>query len=148
MADIDINDPTIRAKLSQLLAGGNAGQSPYPKAEEPGMQGFGKINKELLANAAGGMDDRLAVGLMNSGSDNLAGGGGLVARKSPFASIADGVKQGIGTYGLLSSIKAKRDSAGALGDILSPKSKSKALRGLADDSDVPLTDSGELAIDP
>lgn len=137
----------VEAEMKRRAAGGNGTVAP-PKAEDPGMMGFGKINKELLANAAGGMDDRLAVGLMNSGNDSLAGGGGLVARKSPFASIADGVKQGIGTYGLLSSIKAKRDSAGALGDILSPKSKSKALRGLSDVSDVPLTDSGELAIDP
>ena len=55
---------------------------------------------------------------------------------------------------MLSAIKSKRDTAGELGNILSPKSKAKALRGLTQNTgiaengnDFPLTESGELAID-
>lgn len=153
--DIDtIQDPTLRqqilaakAKLGGATPGApkTPGVTPNQTADE-GMMGFGKVNKELLANSAGGMDDKIAFGLMNSGTDNLAGGGGLIAQKSPFAAAADGLKQGLGTYGMLSTMKSKRDTAAALGDILSPKAKSKALRSAS--TDFPLTQDGELAIDP
>lgn len=165
MIDVEtIQDPTLRqqilaarAKLGGAPVAGAPGMTTLPKAPttDEGMQGFGKVNTEILKNAAGGMDDRIAYAMMNAGNEPLSGGGGLVAQKSPWEGIANGVKNAIGTYGMLSAIKSKRDTAGELGNILSPKSKAKALRGLSgmtgiaeNGNDFPLTESGELAVDP
>ena len=145
-----VQDPTLRQAIIEAKAR-LTGQPAFPKTtdavsqpkvEQEGMQGFGKVNKEILQNAAGGFDDKVALNLMNSGGEGLAGGSGLVGKKSPWAGVADAVKTGIGTYGMLNTIKSKRDSAGAIGDILSPKQKSKALR---DANDFPLSADGELS---
>lgn len=165
MIDLEtIQDPTLRQQIMAAKAklGGGA-----PVAGAPGMtayqpsssaigamqsgdkgQGFGEVNRAILENAASGMDDRVAYGMMNAGNEPLSGGSGLVAKKSPFEAISGGVKNAIGTYGMLSAMKGKRDTANKLADILSPKAKSTALRGLAENgNDFPLTESGELAID-
>lgn len=165
MIDVEtIQDPTLRQQIlaakAKLSGGapvaGAPGMTTLPKAPttDEGMQGFGKVNTDVLKNAASGMDDRVAFAMMNAGNEPLSGGGGLVAKKSPWEGVSNGVKNAIGTYGMLSAIKSKRDTAGELGSILSPKSKSKALRGLSgmtgiaeNGNDFPLTESGELAID-
>ena len=154
MIDIEtIQDPTLRqqilaarAKLSGTPVAGAPGMTALPKAPttDEGMQGFGKVNTDVLKNAAGGLDDRIAYAMMNAGNEPLSGGSGLVAQKSPFEGIANGIKNAIGTYGMLSSIKSKRDTASDLGNILSPKAKSKALRSTDDANAFKWDDNGEM----
>lgn len=146
---LDPNDPQIRALIeAEIAKRGQVAEKPLPNASE-GMQGFGHINKEILKDAAGGMDDALAFGMMSAGGKPVAGGGGLIAEKSPWEAAADGVKNAIGTYGMLSSIKSKRDTAGKLADILSPKAKANALRGaqMFDAEGTPMLADGSMGFE-
>lgn len=100
-------------------AGGTQFTSQAPSASKPTaptpptIQGLMSADPALLQageNAASSLSPRNSMSLMGMGaSAPTPGGGGLIARKSPFESAADGVKTGMGMYNLLSTQKAKAD---------------------------------------
>lgn len=122
--------PQDQAMLDELIARQNgrgsnqqfASQAPgatQPSApsapqQPPTLQGLMSQDPSMLeagADAAGAMSPRNSMALMGMGvSSPTPGGGGLIARKSPFESAAEGVKTGMGMYNLLNTQKAKSDA--------------------------------------
>lgn len=118
--------PQDQAMLDELIARQNgrgsnqqftsqAPSSSQPTAPTaPTLQSLMSQDPAMLeagADAAGAMSPRNSMTLMGMGaSAPTPGGGGLIARKSPFESAADGVKTGMGMYNLLNTQKAKAEA--------------------------------------
>lgn len=137
----EVFTPEQIAALKQQLGIQDNGQKPYAKGGL-GEMGFGDVMHDEKANkaaqdAASVIDDGTALGLMELGNNsNLAARGGGVM--SPFEAAANGLKQGIGTYSLLSGIEKKK---GAIGSLLRKKEGGKQLW---DEDGTPMLEDGSM----
>lgn len=123
--------PETIEMLDAYFANKNAGKSPKSAAELAAQDAM----DAAALNQAGGMDDEMALALMNSGNNRTVPYGGKL---SPFQAANDGLRQGMGMYNMLETQKSKRASADALTKYLRAKNAPGAIAPITSDGTNPM----------
>ena len=126
--------PETLAMLDEYFAKKNSGKSPKSAAELAAQDAM----DAAALNQAGGMDDEMAAGLMNTGMNRTVPYGGKL---SPFQAANDGLRQGMGMYNMLETQKSKRASADAVTKYLRAKNAAGPTTPITSDGTNPLAPS-------
>lgn len=150
-------EQAIYQQLLAKLNGGQGGANPDAKNMQ-GMMTMDEImsdpeKNKAAADEAEGMDDATALGLMEMGQNKTVnGGGGLVGKMSPWEAAANAMKQGMGTYNMIKTQKAKSNSIKAM--MKKKKAQGNGTGAISDyenfasDNSFPTDSFGEIQIDP